>query len=208
VNLAHWASSCPVDMFPSPSGVYDVLGNVWQHSATHIDVLDGFKTHPLYEDFTVPTVGGLHSRIMGGSWISTGACGATRDSRYGFRRHFYQHAGFRYIESDREVVNRASPYEHDRELRDAFRFHFDEPAFGKCFHVGLAEACVDVMQKLGRPVETARVLELGCGPGRSVLELAKHGFVAAHGGDLSQGLPMHGPACHGRRRPLAVDQLP
>jgi len=183
VNLAYWASSCPVDMFQSPSGVYDVLGNVWQHCATNIDVLDGFETHPLYEDFTTPTVGALHSRIMGGSWISTGCSGAARDSRYGFRRHFYQHAGFRYIESGREVVNRASPYEQDYQLCNAFRFHFDEPAFGECFHVGLAKACVDTMRKLGRPVETARVLELGCGPGRTVLELAKRGFAAAHGGD-------------------------
>jgi len=183
VNLAYWASSCPVDMFRSSSGVYDVLGNVWQHCATNIDVLDGFETHPLYEDFTTPTVGDLHSRIMGGSWISTGCSGATRDGRYGFRRHFYQHAGFRYIESDREVVNRASPYEQDRELCDAFRFHYDEPAFGECFHVGLAEACIDTMRKLGRPIETSRVLELGCGPGRAVLELSKRGFAAVHGGD-------------------------
>jgi len=96
VNLERWASPCPVNLFVDPaSGFGDLVGNVWQHSVTPMDVYKGFQTHPLYEDFTAPTVDGLHTKIHGGSFISTGAAGATRDSRFAFRRHFYQHAGFR-----------------------------------------------------------------------------------------------------------------
>jgi len=186
VNLAYWASPCPVDTFRSPSGVHDVLGNAWQHCATHIDTLEGFETHPLYDDFTTPTVGEHHSRIMGGSWMSCGAHGATRDGRYGFRRHFYQHAGFRYIESHRQIVNSALPYERDRALCDAFRFHFDDDASpSSSFHRRLAARCAEVLAAAGRPINESRVMELGCGPGRTVLELARLGASAAHGAERS-----------------------
>lgn len=186
VNLAHWGSSCPVNMFRSPSGVFDVLGNVWQHSVTDIDVLEGFTSHPLYDDFTTPTVGSMHARILGGSWISTGANGATRDSRYGFRRHFYQHAGFRYVETDRPVPqNQVSPYETDRKLCDDFRFHFDSGREGECFHERLAQVCVDTLSKLGKRPEESRALEIGCGPGRTSLELARRGLGSVFGADRS-----------------------
>lgn len=187
VNFAFWGSSCPVDMFRAPSGICDVLGNVWQHNLTNIDVLEGFTSHPLYDDFTTPTVCGLHSRIMGGSWMSTGAAGGTRDSRFGFRRHFYQHAGFRYIETERQVVNDVMPYERDRFLCDAFRFHFDEPEgnFHGNFHTRLANACAQTLARMGTPLKGSRVLELGCGPGRTVLEFAKRGVAVSHGGDRS-----------------------
>jgi formylglycine-generating enzyme required for sulfatase activity len=181
VNLDHWSTSCPVNYFQSPGGIYDVLGNVWQHNLTAIDVLPGFKTHPLYDDFSAPTVGDCHSRIMGGSWISTGTNGGTRDSRFGFRRHFYQHAGFRYIESDREITSAIVPYESDRTTCDAFRFHFEEPSFGENYPAKLAQVCVDAVVQTGMRLDSVRVLELGCGPGRTVLELAKHGVTSVHG---------------------------
>jgi putative 4-mercaptohistidine N1-methyltranferase len=181
VNLDHWSSSCPVNHFESPSGIYDVLGNVWQHSLTTIDVCPGFQTHPLYDDFTTPTVGDGHSRIMGGSWISTGTNGGTRDARFGFRRHFYQHAGFRYVESDRVLSSGVVPYERDRNTCDAFRFHFEEPSFGENFPVKLAQACIDAIIQTGMDLKSVRVLELGCGPGRTVMELAKHGVSSVYG---------------------------
>jgi 5-histidylcysteine sulfoxide synthase len=188
-NLEHWASSCPVDHFRSPSGLCDVLGNVWQHTPTTIDVLPTFKTHPLYDDFTTPTIDGRHTRILGGSWISLGAC-ATRDARFGFRRHFYQHAGFRYVESDLDVDLSFLPFERDRELCNAFRFHFDPPigplrSNASSFHEDLAQHCRDAIVKLDRPLETAKALELGCGPGRAVLELLKCGFGSVQGADLT-----------------------
>ena len=36
--------------------------------------------------------------MQGGSWVSTGN-ETSRFTRFGFRRHFFQHAGFRYVRS-------------------------------------------------------------------------------------------------------------
>ena len=95
VNLAHFASSVPVNTF-FHSKVYDAIGNVWQWTSSAMDGFDGFVPHPLYDDFSVPTFDTKHNILKGGSWISTGN-ETVRASRYGFRRHFIQHAGFRYV---------------------------------------------------------------------------------------------------------------
>ena len=97
INLEHFASPCPVNLFKM-GDFYDVIGNVWQWTETHIAGYPGFKVHPLYDDFSTPTFDGKHNLIKGGSWISTGN-EATRHARYAFRRHFYQHAGFRMVRS-------------------------------------------------------------------------------------------------------------
>jgi formylglycine-generating enzyme required for sulfatase activity/SAM-dependent methyltransferase len=123
INLEHGASSCPVDRFAFPpvavssssssdpaaaavteagkaedqeDRLYDVVGNVWQWTETPLMPFRGFRFHPMYDDFSVPTFDTRHNVIVGGSWISTGN-EATRTARFAFRRHFYQHAGFRYI---------------------------------------------------------------------------------------------------------------
>jgi len=185
VNLEHYASSCPIDKFRSSSGHCDVLGNVWQHSATPFDVWEGFAAHPMYDDFTTPAIDGFHTRIMGGSWISKGAAGGTRDSKYAFRRHFYQHAGFRYIQSERPVNSTVSPFEAKRELCNAFRFHFDKPAFGQNYPEQLAHIAVKALTTLGRAPQATSAMELGCGPGRTVLELAKQGLFWVNGADMT-----------------------
>merc|ERR1712137_292930 len=187
INLEHWASPCPVDMFRGSAGICDVLGNVWQHCLTPIDILEGFQTHPLYDDFTVPTVDGYHARIMSGSWISTGANGGTRDSRYGFRRHFYQHAGFRYVESTDQVATEVVACETDRSICDAFRFHFDTSGMGSPnFPEALATTVLNAWNNaMGSSLTDVKALELGCGPGRTVLELAKQGVGQVHGADLT-----------------------
>ncbi|MFM8705731.1 MAG: 5-histidylcysteine sulfoxide synthase, partial [Planctomycetia bacterium] len=95
INLEHGASSRPVDAFPQGE-LCDVVGNVWQWTRTPIMPFKGFEVHPLYDDFSVPTFDGRHNLIKGGSWISTGN-EAIASSRYAFRRHFFQHAGFRTI---------------------------------------------------------------------------------------------------------------
>ena len=96
INLDHFASSCPVDKFEHNFGVFDVVGNVWQWTETHVDAFPGFKVHPTYNDFSSPTFDNNHNIIKGGSWISTGN-ETIKSSRYAFRRHFYQHAGFRCV---------------------------------------------------------------------------------------------------------------
>jgi 5-histidylcysteine sulfoxide synthase len=100
INLAHAASSVPVDTF-AHGRLYDVAGNVWQWTQTQMDGYEGFFTHPWYDDFSEPTFDGKHNLIKGGSWISTGN-EILLSSRYAFRRHFIQHAGFRYVVGDGE----------------------------------------------------------------------------------------------------------
>ncbi|OZA04376.1 MAG: 5-histidylcysteine sulfoxide synthase [Sulfuricurvum sp. 17-40-25] len=95
INLAHFASSVPVDTF-FHGKVYDAVGNVWQWTSSPMDGFEGFAPHPLYDDFSTPTFDTKHNMLKGGSWISTGN-EVVRASRYAFRRHFIQHAGFRYV---------------------------------------------------------------------------------------------------------------
>ena len=95
INLAHFASSVPVDTF-FHGKVYDAVGNVWQWTGSQMDGFEGFAPHRLYDDFSSPTFDTKHNIIKGGSWISTGN-EIVRASRYAFRRHFIQHAGFRYV---------------------------------------------------------------------------------------------------------------
>lgn len=99
INLERFSSSCEVNRFKFKHGFYDVVGNVWQWTKTPIFPFDGFKIHPIYDDFSVPTFDTRHNLFMGGSWVSTGN-ESTKYARYAFRRHFYQHAGFRYIEDE------------------------------------------------------------------------------------------------------------
>ncbi len=100
INLSHAASSVPVDTF-AHGELYDVIGNVWQWTQTQMDAFEGFFTHPWYDDFSEPTFDGKHNLMKGGSWISTGN-EVVATSRYAFRRHFIQHAGFRYVIGDGE----------------------------------------------------------------------------------------------------------
>jgi 5-histidylcysteine sulfoxide synthase len=95
IDLAHFASAAPVDRF-CQNGIFDPIGNVWQWTRTPIHPFEGFKVHPVYDDFSVPTFDGKHNLIKGGSFISTGN-EIMKHSRYAFRRHFYQHAGFKYV---------------------------------------------------------------------------------------------------------------
>ena len=64
----------------------------------HFNGLPGFKTSFLYDDFSSPCFDGRHNMMQGGSWISTGD-EASRFARFAFRRHFYQHMGFRLARS-------------------------------------------------------------------------------------------------------------
>lgn len=168
LHLDYYASSCPVTKFPQGE-FFDIVGNVWQWTETPTYPFEGFDVHPLYDDFTTPTFDNQHNLIKGGSWI---ACGneSIRSSRYAFRRHFFQHAGFRYVISNAPATLPSSNYETDKLLSEYAEFHygdtyFDVPNFSKA----LAEIAIAAMGN--RPKRTA--LDLGCASGRSTFELAK-----------------------------------
>ncbi len=177
INLEYWASSCPVDHF-AQGDFYDVVGNVWQWSSTPIGGYNGFRVHPLYDDFSTPTFDGKHSMIKGGSWISTGN-EALKSARYAFRRHFFQHAGFRYVVSSHQEVQTVNPYETDGLVAQYLDFqygprHFDVPNY--------ATQLVDIAIK--HVSSRTRALDIGCATGRASFELARH-FDTVVGMDYS-----------------------
>lgn len=168
INLEYWASSAPVDRFMHGE-LGDVIGNVWQWTETAIDGFEGFSVHPAYDDFSVPTFDGLHNLIKGGSWISTGN-EALRDSRYAFRRHFFQHAGFRYIESGEQLSQTFNTYETDELVSQYLEFHFGDEYFSVSNY---PKACIETLFELTAPVQFKRAFDVGCGVGRSSFELAR-----------------------------------
>ena len=78
--------------------INDVRGNVWQWLNNNFYPLPGFKPHPYYLNFSLPYFNQAHALLMGGSWITTGNS-AEMSYRLWFRKHFYQHAGFRVCSS-------------------------------------------------------------------------------------------------------------
>lgn len=185
VNLQLAASSCPVTRCQQGE-FYDVIGNVWQWTETPIHPFEGFKVHPLYDDFTTPTFDNKHNLIKGGSWISTGN-EINGSSRYAFRRHFFQHAGFRYIASEAPVQKEFSTYETDSAVAQYCEFHFGDEYFGVAnfakayadLAIRFAKADADLAQR-----DQLSVLEVGCSVGRASFELATH-FNAVVGLDFS-----------------------
>jgi len=168
LNLEGPASSVPVDKHAFNKGFFDIYGNVWQHTETPIRGYPGFEVHPLYDDFSTPTFDTKHNIIKGGSWISTGN-ETIRSARYAFRRHFYQHAGFRYIESDAPVEIPDDSYETDPEVIPYCEFNYGKDYFGvENYPEKLAQIALNHAQ--GRP--KTKALNLGCKTGRSTFELA------------------------------------
>lgn len=177
INLAWWASSCPVDQFPQ-GDFFDIVGNVWQWTTTPISGFTGFRVHPLYDDFSTPTFDGKHTLMKGGSWISTGN-EALRSSRYAFRRHFFQHAGFRYVVSTHQEKQIVNPYETDTLVSQYLDFQYGKTNFGV---ENYAQALVNIAEKLCD--QRHRALDIGCATGRASFELARH-FEQVTGMDYS-----------------------
>ena len=179
LHLDHWASPCPVTSFPHGE-FFDVAGNVWQWTDTPIYPFEGFRVHPLYDDFSTPTFDGRHNLIKGGSWIS---CGneSLPAARYAFRRHFFQHAGFRYVVGAPPPPPPASRYETDKLLSEYAEFHYGDEYFGVAnFPRAVAAKALRAMGD--RPCR--RALDLGCAAGRATFELARR-FDEVTGMDFS-----------------------
>ncbi len=189
ISLFHWASSCPVDMFEHRgSNFYDVIGNVWQHCETPMAPFSGFKVHPAYDDFTVPTFDNMHNIIKGGSFISVGN-EATIFARYAFRRHFYQHAGIRYIEGDMSIVPETENRDHleiDPVVANAMEDHYGDykgplsivsnllPKYCNDITTTTFDAVKKYTNNTQDNLSSMRVMEIGCSVGRTSFELAKY----------------------------------
>ena len=158
--------------------IYDVVGNVWQHSRTPIRPFKGFRVHKAYDDFTMPTFDEKHALILGSSWASSGNL-IMKDSRYAFRKHFYQNAGFRYVQTSDISDTLENIYESDELVSQYCEFQYSDEHFGvKNFSL----SCVNEAMKYISG--SAKALDLGCATGRASFELAKH-FDEVEGIDFS-----------------------
>ncbi len=145
---------------------YDVAGNVWQWSLTPIYPFDGFVTHPIYDDFTTPTFDDRHALIKGGSFISLGN-ETLRSARYAFRKHFFQHAGFRYVKSSNEYKTQLNKnfYESDESISSYCDLYYGKD--------NLYTNYVDLLRPYLKDLKNSKALDLGCCVGRTSFELAK-----------------------------------
>ena len=177
LDFYHYASSCPVNEFEF-NGVYDVVGNVWQWSRTPIRPFSGFRVHEAYDDFSVPTFDEKHALILGSSWASSGNL-ITKNSRYAFRKHFYQNAGFRYVVSRQKEENDMDIYETDDLVAQYCEFQYGDTHFGvENFAIATAKLAAKYT------IHTKKALDLGCATGRASYELAKT-FDRVEGIDFS-----------------------
>ncbi|QOP46209.1 5-histidylcysteine sulfoxide synthase [Sulfurimonas paralvinellae] len=176
INFYHYASSCPVDEFGF-NGIYDVIGNVWQWSRTPIRGFAGFEVHEAYDDFSTPTFDEKHALILGASWASSGNL-IMKHSRYAFRKHFFQNAGFRYVVSENEAKEE-DIYESDALVSQYCEFQYGDERFGV---ENFAVKCADIAA--GFADKKIKALDLGCATGRASFELAKY-FDAVEGIDFS-----------------------
>lgn len=150
--------------------LYDAVGNVWQWTETPITGYPGFKVHPLYDDFAVPTFDGKHNLFKGGSFVSTGN-EATLHARYAFRRHFYQHAGLRYIVSEAPPKIITNTYETDPDVAESCELQYGAPIeSNNLLPLTLAEL---ILKAVENPA-AKRLLDLNCDTGRVAFALSDH----------------------------------
>lgn len=86
----------PVNYYPaqSPYGCYDMLGNVWEWTATWFHPYQGFASYP-YAGYSMPYFDNQHRVLKGGSWATRSTvlrCAFRNWYHPGVRQHF---AGFR-----------------------------------------------------------------------------------------------------------------
>jgi 5-histidylcysteine sulfoxide synthase/putative 4-mercaptohistidine N1-methyltranferase len=182
-NINHnlqYGSEGPVDGFrANDSGFHDVQGNLWQWSEDTFQPLSGFRVHPFYADFSTPCFDNQHQRILGSSFISTGN-EASIWSRFHFRPHFFQHAGFRLAQGDETALSE-NKYESDSVLNQYMLFHWgsmaeqrDQEISSNVGHPDTNNFILTVAQLLRKFSVNKRVaLDLGCAVGRASFELAE-----------------------------------
>lgn len=166
INLEYYTSPCAINTYEF-DGLFDVIGNVWQWSETPIHAFEGFEPHPAYDDFSVPTFDNLHMMIKGGSWASTGNLSLLK-SRYAFRKHFYQHAGFRYIESEKIAKSNFPVRTVDQDIAKKIHEQFQE--FNQSYFKKLEKM---ILQSLDGLSDNLNILNFHPGSGKLSLSLAK-----------------------------------
>ena len=165
----NFMSATSVDKYVSEE-FYDVVGNVWQWSRTPIFGFEGFRVHKAYDDFSTPTFDNKHSLILGSSWASSGNL-IMKHSRYAFRKHFYQNAGFRYVISHQKESSIKNSYEDD--VVEMIEYHYE------------SDRDYSYITKAMKYVSsTQKALDFGCSVGRSSFELARY-FQSVEGVDIS-----------------------
>ena len=194
INIKGNASSCPVDQFEH-EGVFDIIGNVWQWTESSIDGFHGFDVHPLYDDFSTPTFDGKHNLIKGGSWISSGN-EATKYSRYAFRRHFFQHAGFRYVQSSSKDIPNLLENHYENSPSICQQLHAQYGSAKSAMPLAVKNYSEQITDELLRSTEKHQIamnscLDLGCGVGRTSFILAQH-FNQINAVDFSARYIRHG----------------
>lgn len=192
-NNLHFGSESPVDRFaPNSLGFNDVFGNVWQWCEDTFHPLPGFRLHPYYVDFSTPCFDDQHQMILGGSFISTGD-EASIWSRFHFRPHFFQHAGFRIVQSEETLQEKQDRYETDALLNQYMLFHYGSAEENRDTQIservghpkvqGFIPATVELVTKFTKAND--KVLDLGCAVGSASFELSKT-FQEVVGLDYSQ----------------------
>ncbi len=189
----HCGSEGPVEKYAAnKAGFQDVLGNVWQWCEDTFHPLPGFAIHPHYVDFSTPCFDDEHQMILGGSFISTGD-EASIWARFHFRPHFFQHAGFRLVQSEQPLPDGGQRYETDALLNQYMLFHWgtqaqqrDEEIVVQTGHPDtqpFMETMADLVTR--HAGQHNAVLDLGCAVGRASFELARH-FDTVVGLDFSE----------------------
>ncbi len=197
----------------SPSSSFsDVFGNAWQWAEDDFHPLHDFTVHPLYEDFSTPCFDGKHTMIFGGSFISSGG-EVGPFARFHFRRHYFQHAGFRIVHSANSQASHAkrirngaltaadesTDYESRRLLGQYLFLHYGDlrqtviaspdvaaPGLIDSFPnrvVAMIDRCL-VKEGL-KDLRSGRALDVGCAVGGLTFELARI-FSKVKGVDLSE----------------------
>ena len=168
----------------------------------HFSALEGFSSHPYYDDFSIPCFDGQHQVMIGCNFMSTGN-EASVFSRTNFRPHYFQHASFRLVDQNpndtitsdtdapgpyvgdypyRVSKSRRNTLESDLLLEkknSSLSYHFG--AIPKSSHIpdvcksptkAFRDAVDSILRRTNVSLEDCNVLEIGCGFGGLTLSLA------------------------------------